>query len=201
MRTLLRRTSAWAIAGLGVLLLAGCDEDGQSRNVVRIVSVNDNQPVFSDVIIVQDTTFSAADDVVEVTLASRVHDDILDIAPDTPYSSVHFTTYDVDYVTNDLDGDTVPDLNDFTGSMNITVPTGGEASGSIVILRISDKLRAPLICLGDAWVLDPACSGTMDVQYTVRANITVHGSEETSGDDIEATGQVTLQIANYADED
>jgi hypothetical protein len=197
------RSLLWVIAGLCILPLAGCDVDGQDgRNIVRLVSLNRNQPVFSDVIVqTSDTTYAAADDIAEVVLEARVHDEILSITPGGPFGSVQFRSYTVDYVNEDLNGDTVPDLTDFTSNMNITVPTNGEAIGGIVVLRIADKLRAPLVCLGPASFLDPACAGSTDFQYSVLANITLRGEEETSGHDVEVTGTLVIQIANYADED
>ena len=112
--------------------LAGCKQEGSgTRNIVDTFSINDNEPLLSDVYNLIDDFVPV--DIVEVTLLSRVHDPALGtVQSGLPFGSVRFNSYDVVFgdpsgAGADLDGNGTPDLLNFTAAMSAYVPTNGFA--------------------------------------------------------------------------
>jgi hypothetical protein len=195
--------------GLG---LAGCKQDGVgTRNVVQVVTVNENVPLLSDVYHFGDNPDDPADDfipvdMVEVTFASRVHDPALTIYPGQPFSSVVFHTYSVvfDNGTNadgaDLNQDGQTDLYNFTAPMSAYVPIGSVGQAAILIIDGGTKVEAPIGCLGPLASQIGGCSGNVDNEYKVDALLTFYGTEETSGSDLEVQRGLTIRIAQFGDD-
>ena len=83
--------------------IVGCQQEGDgARNVVQVFSVNDNEPLISDVYNFADPNVTGDDfipiDVAEVTFVSRVHDGSLStVRPGSPFGSVTFNSYSVEY--------------------------------------------------------------------------------------------------------
>ena len=191
--------------------LAGCKQEGSgTRNIVDTYSINDNEPLLSDV---YNFGLNPADDVddfipvdvVEVTLISRLHDPTLGtVQPGLPFGSTRFNSYDVVFGDGsvpggaDLDGDGSVDLQNFTAPMSAVVPIGGVGTSSILVIDGGVKVVSPIGCLGP---LQPSgCSSNTDVEYSVNARITFTGTEETSGDELKIQSGLTIRIAQFGDE-
>jgi len=193
--------------GLGV---AGCNEEGlDTRNIVEVVSLNGNAPLNSDVwewIDPKDPSKGGGipKEFVEVIFNSRKHDDALIVNPGAPFGSVRFYEYDVEFIDTrhengaDLNNDGKVDLVNFTAPWNAVVPTGQTASGFLEIIGYDHKAVPPVSCLGP--VGGSGCSFESAVQYAVSVNITFHGIEETSGDDIVLKRGIYVVMAELMDE-
>jgi hypothetical protein len=207
-----RHRLPWLAALVIVLSLgfAACsdEEGGDSRNIVDVVSLNNNGPLVSDVWEwVDDKDHSKGGyiplELVQVVFQSRPHDGTLTIGPGKPFGSVRFSRYDVTFEDPnhtdgaDLDGDGTVDLKNFSIPINVVVPTGQTGSANLQIISFENKATPPVLCLGPLEVLDsPSCAGNMAVDYQVNAIITFHGVEETSGDTITLTRGLGVTLAD-----
>ncbi len=106
-------------------------------------------------------------------------------SPTTPTAAnwITINRYRVVYVRTD--GGAVP--LPFEGAITFTV-TGGAASASFVLVRVSSKLQAPLINL--------RAGGGSIVIYTV-AEVTFFGRDQTGTETI-ATGRIDVNFADWA---
>jgi hypothetical protein len=194
------------VLGLG---FAACsdEEGGDSRNIVDVVSLNLNAPLNADVWEwIDDKDYTKGGyiplELVEVVFQSRVHDSALTIGPGKPFGSVRFTSFDVvfedpDHTDGaDLDGDGTVDILNFTSPMNVVVPTGLTATASIQIVSFENKATPPIICLGPAEIGGASCSSSTAVQYAMNTQITFHGIEETSGDQITLKRGLLVTLAD-----
>lgn len=75
------------------------------------------------------------------------------------------------------------------GTMNVRVPSGGTADGSIVIVRHEAKREPPLSELDN---------GTSEGVLTANAQIRFFG-QDTAGRTVTATGYLEIHFANYAE--
>lgn len=203
MRSLHRSLLPVLVIAIGVGL-AGCKQEGSgTRNIVDTFSINDNEPLLSDVYNLGLNPTDPIDDfvpvdVVEVTFVSRVHDPSLStVRSGLPFGSVRFNSYDVvfgDGTTTgaDLDGDGTTDLSNFTAAMSAYVPTNGFAETSIMIISAGQKAVPPISCLR------PLPCATA-VEYSTTATITFHGTEETSGDEVIVVSGLQIQIGQFSD--
>lgn len=194
------------VLGLG---FAACsdEEGGDSRNIVDVVSLNLNAPLNADVwqwIDEKDHTKGGYIplEVVEVTFKSRAHDGTLTIGPGEPFGSVRFTSFDAvfqdpDHTDGaDLDGDGTVDIQNFSAPMNLVVPTGLTATAAIQIVSFENKVTAPIVCLGPAEVGSSDCLSNTAVQYAMNTQLTFHGIEETSGDQVTLTRGLLVTVAD-----
>jgi hypothetical protein len=196
--------------------LVGCKQTGDgTRNVVEVLSINDNQPLISDVYNFganPDPTVRVDDfipiDVVEVTFLSRVHDPNLNtVQSGLPFGSVTFNSYDVVYTGGpipnangaDLDGDGSCDLCNFSAPMNTYVPTDFAGTGYVLVVSGADKATEPIVCLGPNFGGLP-CVGITDIEYAANAVFTFHGVEETSGDAITVERGMLIRIGQFGDD-
>lgn len=191
--------------------LAGCKQEGNgTRNIVDPFSINDNEPLLSDVYNFGLNPTDPIDDfipvdVVEVTLISRIHDPgLATVKSGLPFGSVRFNSYDVAFgdpagAGADLDGDGTVDLPNFTAPMSAYVPTNGFAETSVMIINGGQKVVAPIACLGPLGPSIGACGSNTDVEYSTFATVTFHGTEETSGDDVTVVSGIQIQIGQFSD--
>ncbi len=193
-----------AAAGIG---LSGCKEQGgDTRNIIDVQSLNNNSPLMSDVYNYGTKPNDPIDDfipvdVVEVTFVDRPHDPAITVSPGDPFGSVHFTSYDLVFEDPnhadglDLDGDGTVDLKNFRGAMNVRVPINGSAEGFVLVMPGGYKIIPPVSCLG------PQGGGcvTSSVEFGVIVKLTFHGEEETSGDAVDVTRELTVRIGQFAD--
>ncbi len=194
------------VLGLGFSACSD-EEGGDSRNIVDVISLNQNAPLSADVWEwIDDKDYTKGGfiplELVEVTFKSRVHDDALTIEPGEPFGSVRFTSFDVvfedpDHANGvDLDNDGTVDIENFSSPMNLVVPTGLTATATIQIVSFENKATPPIICLGPAEIGDASCSSNTAVQYATNTRITFHGIEETSGDTITLTRGLMVTLAD-----
>jgi hypothetical protein len=194
------------VLGLGFSACSD-EEGGDSRNIVDVISLNQNGPLNADVwewVDEKDHTMGGYIplEVVEVTFKSRAHDGTLTIDPGEPFGSVRFTSFDAvfedpDHTDGaDLDGDGTVDIENFTAPMNVVVPTGFAATAAIQIVSFENKASAPIICLGPAEIGSSDCSSNTAVQYAMNTRLTFHGIEETSGDQVTLTRGLLVTIAD-----
>ena len=209
MRSLHRSLLTMLAIAIGVGL-AGCKQEGNgTRNIVDPFSINDNQPLLSDVYNFGLNPTDPIDDfipvdVVEVVLISRLHDPSLGtVKSGLPFGSVRFNSYDVVFGSGDggadFDGNGTIDLPNFTAPMSAYVPTNGFAETSVMIINGGQKIIAPIACLGPLAGSTTGCGSVTDVEYSTFATITFHGTEETSGDDVTVVSGLQIQIGQFSD--
>jgi len=196
MRTLRLSLAALMAVGLGASF-SGCNEaEDASRVVVDIVNLNNNSPLLADVYSTNNTPDEPNDDfipleLVNVTFRARPHDDATMVDPLSPYGSVRFLKYKVEFQdgvhTNgaDLDGNGTVDLKNFEGGMNAVVNVYGEATAFILVVSSADKVT-----------LLPILGGG---ELQTSARLTFYGEEETSGDKTELTRDLLVRISDYGD--
>jgi hypothetical protein len=106
----------------------------------------------------------------------------------TSYSLITVERYHVKYVRSDgrnVQGVDVP--YEFDGGTTATV--GGDSAGvGIVLVRAQSKLEAPLSALRDGLIISTI------------AQVTVYGRDQ-AGNAVSATGNITVNFANWADPD
>ncbi len=198
MRRILGLAASAAIVFV-IVLGGGCGDDSSTRSVVRLVSINNNQPLASDVRGEGSDPFdpnddTITDDVVEVTIANYAHDNALELKPGYPFGDVIFTDYRVTFVRDDNGG---PAPAGFSGAMYLKVPTSQSSpsmyvppTGYILLVPASLKIESPLSDLADE-----------GGQMNVRAHVEFIGKETTSEDEVRVTGAMMVSFANYEDED
>jgi hypothetical protein len=190
-------SAALALAVLAIGGLAGCADDNEEgpRSITAIASVNDNLPVAADVYnLGQDKELGGGDDYVpedylKVVVTSRPHDPALTLNPDRAFGTVRFTSYSLDFATNDFGDNGTIELTDFVDyPMNLVVPINGEGTGYVLAVPGSWKLENDF---------GPLYEGG---SYFTTATLTIRGEEETSHDPIELSTGVVIGFSNYADQ-
>jgi hypothetical protein len=177
--------------------LIGCSEDEsltRSRvTITRIAGVNDDVDlsagVFeSDVLDAGEDGIPATgddvyyEDVVLVTVENEPSSAQLGLQPGGPFGSITLESYRVEYR---IDGE---QMDSITGGLHLVVPTGGNAQARIPLVTALAKTQPPLSALA---------TQTDELLGTVR--ITLTGTEQDSGDEIVATGEIAVHFANWAD--
>jgi hypothetical protein len=169
-----------------IFLLYDCGKPGDSpynltNSLVRITSINNNEPVQSDVL----TDGYAKDDVISVTLKSefRVEDDD-PTAPDGPsrFDTIRFHSYHVTHRRSDGG----PNPASFTAGLNLVLAPNSEGNVSIVVVRAFDKHRFPLEQLRD------------DGEIFTTSIITIYGTDD-NGNDVSVSGSIAISYANFPD--
>ena len=176
------RAMRYALALLaiaGAFAIGGCTDES-SRNTLTVVTINDGNAFASDLLDESDTAqvFIPVDNV-EVTLGNIPNGGGTPISPGEPFGEIVVTGYTVTY-NNGIYG-TV------TGGMNLRVPSGGTATGSIALSNLADKAALPL------WT---ASTATATVRFTGYNYINGYRN----GDAVWAEATITVQVANFGDE-
>jgi hypothetical protein len=167
------------LAIAGAFAIGGCTDES-SRNTLTVVTINEGNAYASDLLNEADTAqvFIPVDQV-EVTLGNIPNGGGDPIGPGEPFSEIVVTGYTVTYA-NGIYG-TV------TGGMNLRVPSGGTATGSIALSNIADKAALPL-STASTTTATVRFTG-YNYQYGIRA-----------GDTVWAEATITVQVANFGDE-
>lgn len=169
-----------------LFLICDCGKPGDSAYnltncFVTITSINNNEPVQSDVL----TDGYGTDDIVKVKLKSefRTADDD-PTAPDGPsrFDTITFYSYHVSHTRSDGG----PNPAAFTAGTNLVLTPDSEAEVSIVIVRAFDKHRFPLEELRD------------DGEIFTTSTITFYGTDG-NGNDIAVSGSIAISYANFPD--
>lgn len=165
------------------VFLVGCDaENEQQRSVVTLWSMNCRAPAYSDVV---GDTGSISDTWVPVLFQNRPYNALVTTSPGAPHGEFIVTDYTI--VWESLDGGAV--LPTRTEHTSFTIPSGEINGGYVRLVGLEDKTSA---------VLTPLQTGGVRV---MKANITFAGHEGGTERETEIAAGVTVEFANYVDDD
>ena len=196
------KLAALVVFASAVLLGGGCADDSSTRSVVTIVSINNNNPLESDVrnagaLPLDPSDDSIMDDVVEVTMANYPHDPALDLRPGFPFGDVVFSSYKVTFIAENGNGNAP---SGFTGTMHLLVPNAQPnpdeyvpPTAHILLVPAGIKAEPPL-----SYLPDPINSL---LQINTEARIEFYGRETVSDDLVTVTGSIMVSFADYVDEE
>jgi hypothetical protein len=180
MKTVLRFALA-VVAVAAALGMSGCT-DTSSRNTLTVVSVNNGNAYFSDLINTADTTkpYIPVDEV-PIKLGNIPNGGGAPLAPGDPYSEIVVTGYTVTW-DNGI-------YQPLTGGLNLRISSGGTADGSIVLDNSVEK-AALLGSMGGSTVSTVARVHFIGYNY-------IDGIR--NGDSVWADAAVTVQVGNFGD--
>lgn len=166
------------LAIAGAFAIGGCTDES-SRNTLTVVSINEGNAYASDLLDESDTSkvFIPVDEV-PVELGNIPNGGGDPIAPGEPFSEIVVTGYTVTYANGIY--------SPVSGGMNLRVPSGGKASGSIALSNIADKAALPL---------STASTTTATIRFTGYN----YSNGIRSGDSVWAEAKLTVQVANFGD--
>lgn len=166
------------LASAALVVVAGCTSES-TRAVLTVVSLNDGKTYYSDLINTADTLhpYIPADNI-PITLGNIPNDGGAPLAPGTPFSEIVVTGYSVTY--------NPPIYGPVSGGLSLRIPSGGTTDGAIAISNPADKAALPLTT---------AATTTATIKFTGYNRI--NGSN--NGDRVDATGYITVQVANFGD--
>lgn len=172
----LRLLALAALVGSALLAMGGCT-DTSSRAILTVISVNDGNVFYSD--LVSDSGTVVADEA-PILLGNIQNDGGAPLEPGSPFSEIVVTGYSVTY-----DNGIYPP---FSGGLTLRVPSGGETAGSIALSDLGAKAAV-----------------STSVATATTARITVYGFVLTNGgnngDQVKAIASVPVQVANFKDSD
>jgi hypothetical protein len=167
------------LAVVGSFAIGGCTDES-SRNTLTVVSLNDGDSFASDLLNEADTSkIFIPVDLVPVELGNIPNGGGDPIAPGDPYSEIVVTGYTVTYANGIY--------SPVSGGMNLRIPSGGKAAGSIALSNIADKAVLPL---------STASTTTATVHFSGYNYI--NGIR--NGDSVWAEATITVQVANFGDQ-
>lgn len=181
-----RQSAAIIAACAALLMVPGCGKPVDISNNytncwVTITSLNDNEPLQSDVLYQGAPT----DDIIAVSLQSvfrAVDGD--PTAPDgaTPFDTILFHSYLVTHRRSD--GGPTP--ASFTGGLSARLEANSSVDLKLVVVRAFDKNRSPLRELRD------------DGEIFTTTIISLYGTDG-NGNDVQVDGSLTISYANFLD--
>ncbi len=171
-----------ALTAVTALLFIGGCTSMSTRADLHVVNVNDGKTYFSDLINEADSLhpFIPVDQVL-VKFSNVQHDGGLPVQPGTGFDEIIVDHYSVTY-NNGI-------FSALDGGLNVTIPSGGEATAAIVISNPSEK---------------GALLGSITTTVTATARIDFTGWVRTTGNDgerVSATAYLTVQVDNFGDSD
>lgn len=207
MGTRMRGRRAWRWAALplmsGVLLLAGCHSkvtEGRAASYLIVNSLGgakSGSTTFGNILQsdVMSNNGGIWEDNGRVTMTVALKDITSPTGP-TTNNFITINRYRVAFRRTDgrnQQGVDVPYA--FEGGITFTV-TDQPATATFVLVRVQSKLEAPLQALGS---LGGSAGGSAIVISTI-ADVTFYGFDQT-GTEVTATGSISVNFANWADED
>ena len=163
-------------------ITAGCSDDSAPRSLLQVTSVNDNQPLTSDVAEGPDTSLTVREDIIVITVKNNPHDDVLNLTAEGGFGYVTLDRYEIRFDSDEA----IPSVS---GNLGWTVSSGSSVEGSLVVVPASHKVQAPLISLRHGG----------EIQTTARLKIT--GREATSNAKVTVETSFPVNFANWTDED
>jgi hypothetical protein len=170
-----------AIAGVGLGLVAGCDNTGeQQRSVVVVRQVNQGAPVIVDVLEQGDSLFQddgitpithddfITQDWLVVEMQNVPYNPLVTTEPGLPHGDFVVTDYEIVWTRTDGGSEKLPT---FRGNTSQVIPSGGDAVFAILLVTFDDK-RLPV--LNDLNYMSPVAAGD---EIHMRADITFEGHE------------------------
>jgi hypothetical protein len=177
MKTLMRFTLTvlTAVAAIG---MTGCNDES-SRNQLTVVTVNEGNSYFSDLINVVDPLNPYIPvDQVKVTLGNIRNGGGVPLEPNTPFSEIVVTGYTVTY-DNGI-------FTPVTGGMNLRIQSGQTADGTITLSDSGEK-------------------GALSIAGTVTTIARIHFTGynyidgANNGDKVQADAALSVQIGDFGD--
>lgn len=168
---------------LALLLLAGggCNDDSAPRSYLQVVSVNDNQPLSSDVLTESpDGSTGILEDAVSIRVRNVPSSSALNLSQDGPFGHVILERYTIEFDSRER-------IDQVEGTMGWPVYTGQDVSGSFVVVPALWKTRVPLVGLRQGG------------EILSMARITIYGREATSNHEVVATAFMQVNFANWAE--
>lgn len=134
-----------------VALLVSCDDSEDTRSIVTVASINDNQPFFSDVLAQGDSVYDksgiavtrddyVAEDWVSVAFYNKPYSPFQTASPGEPYGEFIVTRYQITWERMDATGTEVP--NTYVGGTSIVLPVGEVTVGGVLLVPFYEKNRA-----------------------------------------------------------
>ena len=167
-----------ALALLGVTA-TGCSDRSVPRSDPQVETINDNQPLQSDVVRIDGENASVMEDEVAVSIWNKSSDEVLDLYGG-PYNRVLLDRYTVTFESSEA----IPPVS---GGLGWAVDVNRIMSGSIIVVPASLKTQPPLVSLWQGG------------QIQTIAHITFYGHETGSNQDIRFSTVLQINFANYAD--
>ena len=181
-----------ALAGT-LVLVTGCAKDGNEyqRLVCEVIQVNDGNPLMSAYVIPGNgptTPDKYPIDSVPVTFGARPYDASVVLPPDTPYSSFHVTSYDLNWRPLSAEGDSLVNYNIRGAAAEALVPVNDKASTSILIAdrHLKDQ----------PWFAELSTGAR--ASFTAVADIRFHGHESGSTRDVVVPAALTVTFVGAA---
>ena len=162
-----------------LLDLTAQDMDGNEANFLQ-----------SDVLYQDQETSTIYADIGEATLRAQLMDPSTGVL-DSVYNDIELTKYTVKYARSDgknTEGVDVP--YSFDGALSAYIQVGSDVGVSFVLVREVAKLEPPLINLSE---------GRSEGVLQMTARIDFYG-HDLIGNNVQATGYLTIFFANYANE-
>lgn len=164
-----------------LLAFAGCSEDPAPRSSLQVVSVNDNEPLSSDVLTEgSGGSRGIIEDAVAIRIRNVPSSSALNLLPDGPFGHVLLERYKIEFESRER-------IDPVEGTLGWPVYSGDEASGSFVVVPALWKARVPLVGLREGG------------EILSTAMITVYGREATSNHEVVATAFLQVNFANWTD--
>jgi hypothetical protein len=185
------------VFGIVVVFMVGCETDGEEkRAVVTVAAINDNAPVFSDVLEQGDSVYREngdpvrlddyiKEDNVKVLFYNRPYNTFTFTGAGRPYGEFLVTRYRIEWQRSDT-GEVPPVYN---GATSVSIPTGEYVEAYIVLVPFEVK-NLPFISS-----LNYLGTNAGDEILCI-ANITFWGHEVGTGR--ESTIQASVSV-NFAD--
>lgn len=137
---------------------------------------------------------TAYNDLGRVTLRVALKDPGTTASPSQPsaLNSITISRYRVNYVR--ADGRNTPGVDvpyPFDGAMTVTISGNSQSSGIFEVVRVQSKLEAPLRALR---------GGGGAIAINTLAEVTFYGRDQ-AGNEVQVTGTLQVNFADWADED
>jgi hypothetical protein len=193
------------ILGILIVLLVSCQTDPEEkRSVITVAAINDNLPVFSDVLEQGDSvrrdngqlvTYDdfVKEDHVKILFYNRPYDPIVFTGPGRPFGEYLVTRYRIEWERlSGTDSARTVRPPTYYGATSISVPTDAFVEGYIVLVPYAVK---KMQFLTEIQVTDPP-EPRAGEEILCIAHITFWGHEVGTGRETHFTGQVSVNFAD-----
>lgn len=166
-----------------ILLMAavvhGCSDSSAPRHVPVVESINDNQPLQSDVVRYDGESPVVVEDAVAIEIWNRPHDDVLNLDR-SPYNGILLERYEITFESEEA----IPPVR---GALGWSVDINRVMSGSLIIVPAVLKTQAPLVSLRQGGEIQAI------------AHIRIDGREHGSGEKVSLETTLQVNFANWGD--
>jgi len=168
------------VAFVGAIVVGCQDSAEESRSVITVQSINDNAPVFSDVL---SDSMTVVEDWVDVTFYNRPYNGLVVTGPGMPYNEFLVSRYHIEFTRTDGSTSVPPP---FDAAMTSFIESEEFGFATIKLVPAGYKTIAPLSGL--------VGGGSIDLI----ANITFYGSEVGNTEEKSFTAAVSISAANWS---